>query len=164
MIDGGGWLGRESKSREDRQTVQGLSSHLCGYPVHSGLERNLIHPARKQHTTFSKDLMNGSKKWRRAKESSWAVLSDHAKKKKKKKSLLRNRFWVYLAQCNKKCFPVTSPPKALTLLCKPWERALSQAWAQECLTPQAEQKDAPSHPCQRLPAQIGQDTTQLQRE
>lgn len=37
---------------------------------------------------LSKDFMNGSEKWRRAKDSSWAILSDHAKEKKK---LLWNR-------------------------------------------------------------------------
>lgn len=63
--------------------MHSLSSHLRRHLVHSRMEHNLICSVKKQHMAFFKDFMNGSKKWRQAKDSSWAILSDHARLKKK---------------------------------------------------------------------------------
>lgn len=147
------WLtvedGQVGRVREDRQTVHGLSSHLRRHLVHSRMEHNLIRSVKKWHMAFFKDFMNGSKKWRQAKESSWAILSDHVRFKKK--NLLWNRLWVQLAHCNNKCSPVTAAP-TLSTTSPPSSYCPLQALGdstvpglgQECPLVPAEQKDAPS--------------------
>ena len=61
-------------------------------------------------------------------------------------------------------------PPALTVLCKPWEIALFQAWARSAYWCQQSKRMPLPRPCQRLPVQTavgvgwGVGSRQLQRE
>lgn len=133
------------------------------------MEHNLIHSVKKQHMAFFKDFMNGSKKWRQAKESSWAILSDHVRLKKKIFYGIGYGFSWHTAIINALQWQLPPPsalphPPALTVLCKPWEIALSQAWARSAHWCQQSKRMLLPQPCQRLPVQSGEGTGQLQRQ